>query len=349
MDQALIQRTRYLLRARFRRPQTCPDSMFISACKQSINWIESHPILKYAALALKDVPGEYQSQIDAIAREAPITCPYNPGRYAIEQSIQHSSACYLIIKKITDLGDLDDDKVDFLLRCFGEFLTGEDDIKSEDAIKTLRDVLIDGLYEYLDEHLDERNAIYGILLKYKQRSEWFQKTSLREIAEAGLEGKTGERALVLDVQQYVFDQGVEFYIEPSSPSGEADLILKTADERYLVIDAKYLKADATQSVIREKIAGGFHQVYRYCMDFNTSEGFLVVFMANSIRMRLDLETADGFPYLKLGNKLIYYIEINISDEPSASKSGKPTEMLIEREHLLSSDKVTAASAKGEKE
>jgi len=210
-------------------------------------------------------------------------------------------------------------------------------IKHEDAITVLRDVAIDGLYEYLDEHLDERNAIYAILLKYKQRSEWFRKARLRSYAIEGLEGKTGERALALDVQEYVLDQGVEFFIEPTSASGEVDLVLKTSEGRHIIIDAKYIKEDSNRSSIRDKLAAGFHQVAIYCSDFNVQEGFLVTFVEKSTRIRLNLDISDGFPYLTVGGKIVYYMEVNIANEPSASKSGKASEVEIDKNELISTE------------
>jgi hypothetical protein len=93
----------------------------------------------------------------------------------------------------------------------------------EHAYDTVRDVFIKGLYEYLDEQLDARNALLGLLLKYKHRSEWFRRGRLRQIAKEGLEKESGgERALAIDLQEYVYDQGVEYTIEPTSASGEPD-------------------------------------------------------------------------------------------------------------------------------
>lgn len=103
------------------------------------------------------------------------------------------------------------------------------------AIKALREVAIDGIYEYLDEQIDTRNVISSILLKYKQHSEWFHRKRLRDIADDGLEGIKGERGLARDLDEYVFNQHVEFIIEPRSSTGEADLILREPGGRYLVI------------------------------------------------------------------------------------------------------------------
>lgn len=63
---------------------------------------------------------------------------------------------------------------------------------------------------------------------------------------------------------------------------------------------------------------------------------MVNFVANTTRIRLGLDTLDNFPYLYVGNKIIYYIEVNIAEEPSASKSGKATEIELSQDELISS-------------
>ncbi|MDU0355660.1 hypothetical protein RS130_18825 [Paraglaciecola aquimarina] len=255
--------------------------------------------------------------------------------YTAETNLKHSSVCWLIVKGIAELENVEPRKQQFVIQCLGEYLNNDAHIKFDDAVSVLRDVAIDGLYEHLDEHLDERNSIYSILIKYKQRSEWFRKNRLRDYAQSGLENKKGEVALAIDVQEYILDQGVEFFVEPASASGEVDLVLKSSEGRYIVVDAKYVKNESSRSSVLNKLASGFHQVARYCNDFDVGEGFLVNFVANTTRIRLGLDTLDSFPYLNVGNKIIYYIEVNIADEPSASKSGKATEIELSKEELIS--------------
>jgi hypothetical protein len=80
---------------------------------------------------------------------------------------------------------------------------------------------------------------------------------------------------------------------------------------------------------------GFHQVARYCDDDHEPEGFLVSFIRTPKRISLELEESDGLWFLKLGGKTIYYLPVQISDEPSASKSGKAEEVIITKEELVS--------------
>lgn len=350
MDQLLLQRTRYVLRSRIRRVQTCPAALFVPTCQHLLKWIENHPVLSGIVCHLKEVPGEYKEQVTMTLNDAPEKVRsgggYDPGFYSAESSEEHAAACLAIVSAIAGLdsakvpphqkGDMGKQMEKFVVLNFGEYLTGDRHIKYDQALESLRDVAVDGLYEYLDEHIDTRNMLYAVLQKYKQRAEWFRRTRLRQIADNGLEGRTGERALALDLQEYVLDQGVEFVVEPLSASGEADLILRDSEGRYIIIDAKYIPADTTRSKILKKIASGFNQVSRYCDDYNEPAGFLVPFTRTSTKIRLELEESDSFRFLTLGGKTIYYLPVSIADLPSASTEGRAKEVSISTQELVDS-------------
>jgi len=333
MDQALIQRTRYLIRAKFRRVQSCPDTMIIHGCRQLLDWIYNHPLLKYMYIELKEYE-KYENLINEIIKGSiESQHRYTPPAYDIRKIIEHTAICYFIIKGISELNPTEE-RWEFVIRCIAEYLNRNDNIKFDEAVTVIKDIAIDGLFEYFDEQLDERNAIYGLLGKYKQLVEWFRYNKLRNFAENGNEGRDGEKALAYDVQEYLLDQGVEFFIEPSTASGEPDLVLRTAEGRYLLIDAKYIKDNHDLKIIKTKIASGFNQVAKYCNDYNEQSGFLVVFNANSIGIGNDFDVVDGFPFVKIDNKLIYYICIDISNSPSASKIGKAKGLEIYKRDMI---------------
>ncbi len=315
MDQRLLQRTRYILRARARRVQKCPQALFVPACVHFLDWITNHPVLSAITIHLKNSPGDYKGQIAKIIKEAPeammLRQNYQPGLYSAKSQNEHAGICLEVMYAVAGLLPLTKETQEYVIENLGEYLTGNNLIEDKAAIETIRDVAVDGLYEYLDEQLDTRNVLYAILLKYKQRSEWYHKSRLRDIQANGLEGKTGERALGVDLQEYVLDQGVEFTVEPSSVSGEVDLMLRDPEGRYILIDDKYIPADASRSFIRKKISDGISQVVRYCNDYNEPDGFLVTFTQTSDTIRLDLEEADGLRYIKLGEKTIYYLAVDI--------------------------------------
>ncbi|HXX23493.1 MAG TPA: hypothetical protein VEO19_10105 [Terriglobia bacterium] len=336
MDPQVIQRTRYVLRIRVRRAQTCPLALFPSACEHLLAWLESHPVLSSLVPRLKSPPAEAREQIEKIIADAPTSNPYYPYfSYSAASAEEHAALCLHVVRAVIRTAAMQPESRETALICLAEYLSGQLFDSAQEAVKALRDVPVDGTYEYLDEQIDTRNVVYSILLKYKQRSEWFHRSRLRAIADEGLEGAKGERSLARDLQEYVFSEHVEFIIEPRSSSGEADLMLREPCGRYLIIDAKYVPADATRSTIRDRIASGFHQVARYCEDFREPEGFLVSFIRSPKRISLELEESDGLSFLKLGGKAVYYLAVQISDEPSASKSGKADEVIIARGELVS--------------
>lgn len=336
MDPQVIQRTRYVLRARIRPTQTCPFALFPSACDHLLTWLKNHPVLSSLVTRLESLSTESQKQIQKIVADAPkVLGYYDPGFYTATSTEEHAALCQHVVRAVTNTTGMQQHVRDVVLIRLAQYLTGPGMLNPVKAVELLRDVAIDGVYEYLDEQIDTRNVIYSILLKYKQRSEWFHQKRLRAIADEGLEGVKGERGLARDLDEYVFDQHVEFIIESRSSSGEADLILREPGGRYLIIDAKYVPVDSTRSTIRDQMNSGFHQVARYCEDYREPEGFLISFVRTSKRISLELEESDGLRFLKLGGKTIYYLPVQISEEPSASRSGKAEEVIIIKEELVS--------------
>lgn len=347
MDQQLLQRTRYLLQTRFRRARTAPFGNFELVCGQVLNWLESHPLLSSILQHLDDVPGDHHQEIQVLlATEDRMTTRYyyltvRHGEreeaepeykgYTPKSIEEHASACLQIIRASIQRADEE------FYRLLSVYLTQEDygprggDKNPLDAIK---DIALHDLYEYLDEQLDGINAVNGLLRKYKQNLEWFQYERIQEVVEKGYNGEKGERALALHLQQYIFDQGVDFVVEPSSVSGKADLLLRDPSGQHIIIDAKLIANGSTPSTIKRKIAEGFNQVARYCDDYNQPEGFLAVFVNDDINILINVDQNDGFGFFKIAGSVIYYIALNIAARPTASKSGRARQVQISQEELL---------------
>lgn len=333
MDQELVQRTRYILRARFRTPLTCPPALLPSACSHLLGWLSRHPILGGHLAVVRSLENEPATRVRQTVADlaTPLDDGYEPGFYSASTLDEHVAVCLAVVEAVA--GDERSGGNEFLHRCLAEYLTKNDRIELDDAHQVIRDVALDGLFEYLDEQLDSRNMVLGVLQKYKQRCEWFHRERLRGIAAGTSKGK-GERALALDLYEYLFDQSVEFFVEPTSGSGEVDLVLREGDGRYILLDAKHLKADATPSTIRKKLADGFHQVAKYCEDYHQPAGHLVVFTESPRNISPELEPFDGWPGLRLGGKTIYLTQVSLADTPSASKLGKAEELAISRDDLI---------------
>lgn len=334
MDPLLVQRTRYALKSRFRWPQTCPVNLIVDACGQLMSWLENHPVLKMHLARLQNVETSALVEIEdifRIMRKEP--CESIERSYDASTFESHAAICLHVVRAVGALGGFSHHQAGQGLRSLAVYLGREELWKVEETVEVIRDVALDGLFEFLDERLDSDSAIYAVLLKYKERSQWFHRQRLRGYAAEGLEGKTGERGLAIDLYDYIHGQGVDLVIEQSSASGEPDLVLTNSDGRRLVIDAKYIPDEGKSAVIR-KLAHGFHQVARYCNDFSEPTGFLVVFLATSNRLALELEQRDGLDFVSIGGRCVYYLPILISDEPSASKSGIGKEITISLADLV---------------
>src|SRR5439155_15059754 len=112
--------------------------------------------------------------------------------------------------------------------------------KLDEALETIREVFLEPLYEYVDESLDEERAMLALLFRYKHRCEWFHRARLWELTQT--ESRKTETPLALDLYSYLHDQGINFNIEPSSLTGEVDLIAAQGSSDPLLADVKVFDA-----------------------------------------------------------------------------------------------------------
>jgi len=189
----------------------------------------------------------------------------------------------------------------------------------DDTLRRFTEVFAEPLYEYVDEQLDERGAILAVLRNYKHKVEWFQRAKLYESWKT--DTQRGEKTLALHLYEYLHDQGIRFFIEPSSVSGEADLVGAQQSDEPLIADAKIFNPDKRKRI--DYLAKGFKQLYTYCADYNENVGYLIVFNTSDTELRLLLEgETHGTPYAVLNNKTIFFIVIDIFlHAGSASKRG----------------------------
>lgn len=351
MDQQVVQHALHLLQARYRRVRMARAGHFEPVCRQVLQWLENHPVLGSMIAYLDNVPGEHHQEIELLRKYSK---SLNGARYHVvihdqdtrqehERDFrgytpttidEHASACLQSFRAAIDCPNYD------FFCLLAVYITQEeyDELLSvprrgEAALNVVKETIVLDLFEYLEEQLGGLSAVNGLLHKYRQYAEWFHTSELRAMAE-GYEDIDGEHALALHLQQYIFDQGVEFSIEPTSASGEIDLVLRDSFGHFILIDAKYVKEGSRPSEITRKISRGFNQVARYCSDYNQPEGFLAVFVDDDMAILIDLEQNGGTRYLKVGGYTIYYIEINISARPSASKAGRAKQITISRDSLV---------------
>src|SRR6266851_3948759 len=333
----IVQRSRYVLKSRVTRARRCPEPLFQPACIHLVDWLEHHAFFGPILTRLKAVAEPQVAALSAVAKQVRGGGQHyiQPGRIDSSTLEKHAAGCLAVVYTLAREPFPTPQVARLFLNCLSEYVTGDDKGTLTDWLDTIRDVALDGLYEYLDEQVDSRNALMSVLLKYQHRSEWFRRKRLREVAANGLENEaTGERALAIDLQEYVFNQGIEFVIEPVSATGEVDLVLRDSNDRHLILDAKYIQPEAPPSEVKRKLSHGFNQVAKYCGDYQEPAGYMIAFNNHAAQIVLPLEEVDGLRLFKVGNVAVYFVEVAISDTPPASKAGKASQIIVSAEELV---------------
>lgn len=202
----------------------------------------------------------------------------------------------------------------------------------DQSLDRFRDRYLDPFYEYVDEHIEERNLVLAELIRFKHLAEWFRRDELWSRWKS--ETRSGERALAFAVYEFLYEQGVDFQIEPASASGEADMVSAQHSEAPLVADVKIYDPESSRG--SAYIRRGFYQVYRYLHDFNQAIGYLVVFKGSEKLLVFSgaASNAEQVPFLTINDKTIFLIQIDIfpHQEP-ASKRGVPEQDVISEAEL----------------
>jgi hypothetical protein len=201
--------------------------------------------------------------------------------------------------------------------------------KIDEALDVIRDYFLTPFYEYIDEQLDDRRAMLSLLVRYKHRSEWFHRSRLWDLSQVEWRG---EKNLALDLYSYLHDQGIDFTIEPSSITGEIDLIAGQQTSDPLLLDAKIFDGEGRgKSYIRK----GFNQIYTYTQQYNEPFGYLVVFKTVETDLCFSLKASGQIPYVVHNHKTIFLLTIDIHPNPKpASQRGQLKAVEITEEELV---------------
>jgi len=188
----------------------------------------------------------------------------------------------------------------------------------EEDIDKFRKIFLAPFYEYLDEHLDDERAILWLLRRYKHKCEWFHRSVLHGLWKA--DTRKGEAKLKAHLFEYLHDQGMDFFIEPKSASGEVDLISDQVGEDRLIAEVKVFNPP---SAAKAHVGAGFNQCYSYTGDYNRPFGYLVVYNVSPTDLRFTVSHQEqSTPFVVHNGKTIFLLTIGICpDQPSASKRG----------------------------
>jgi hypothetical protein len=206
--------------------------------------------------------------------------------------------------------------------------------KYDEAADLLRSMFLEPFYEYLDEHIDDQQAILYFLGRYKQRCEWFHAESLRRAVTD--DTLRGEKTLARDLYEYLHSQGIEFHIEPRSASGIPDFLADQVGDDRVIADTKLFWPEKGKG--KPYILSGFHQAYTYACDYHEPFAHLVIYkMCSEALNFLTPETAASFPSFTVNNKTIFFVVVDICHHgASASKRGTMRSVDITPEDLVRS-------------
>ena len=221
--------------------------------------------------------------------------------------------------------------------------------KHDEALEMFKDVFVEPLYEYIDEQLDDQRAVLSLLRRYKHNCEWFRRPDLQAItddekarsAEPGKKSRV-EKRLALHLYEYLHNQGLSFSIEPSSASGEADLIAAQESDDPLVADVKVF--DPASGKNKAYLIHGFHQVYQYTLDYNEPFGYLVIFKTCEEGLAISSgEQEQSTSFITFNGKTVFFVIVDIfPHENSASERGKLKSYVITEQELITQHVDTEA-------
>lgn len=340
MDSQLVQRTRYQLQTRVRTVKTCPLLLFPVACGHLLDWIDNHPLLSALVAPLRGPITAHTTRLEADL--AKLGTPAYKEITGPWETKSREDAAALAVAALRSMRDVNlDDHGNNQKAYIVAFVSAAyqpprgKNPKGEEIVEALRDVCVQAIYDYLDEAIDSRNAVLALLVKYKHRCEMYRRYRLRDAATSGLEGRDGEKALAFDLYEYLHDQGVDFWIESTSASGEPDLVSREAGGEPLVADAKYIRSDLPRNKVVKTVASGFRQVLDYCKDHDEPVGYLVIFVDKDITIDLEAERDDAFLCFRTGGYTVYYVIIDIfGHNTTASKRPNAPVIKITRDEVI---------------
>ena len=319
MQDKFIQAIRYKLQKRVRRLNSADYQQFPMLLRVFFQYFNDSPILSGVRDELvARVAGDGVSEtIDRILN----------GEMLHGTSEAKSAAMgFHLLKKIADQSDED--------IIFKIGMKYRPSTKRNDHLELVREVFLEPFYEYVDEHLDDQQAILYFLRRYKHRCEWFHAERLRQAVRH--DTHKGEKTLALDLYEYLHDQGIDFHIEPHSTSGIPDFVADQVGKERVIADTKLFWPESSKG--KTYIISGFNQAYICACDYNEPCAYLVIFkMCHEGLNFLVPSTQASFPSVTVNNKTIFFIVVDIFEYgTSASKRGPLKSVDISERELVQS-------------
>jgi hypothetical protein len=293
------------------------DWEFFGKTKRLLTFLHSNTVLNGALAPLKEL---WTAQ--AITGQPLMEC------WGADSDLQNAARAYQMLS----FASTSEESLRQVQAQFARCATGT-------SYENMKPQLIQPLFDYLSEILDEQQVVLGYLLRYVRRCEWFDRARLQEQVkvcqeEAKAERKRAlvEQELKLDLYGYLHDQGLDFVIEPTWERGEIDLIADQKGENPTYIEAKVFRGKSDQAGLRE----GFHQLFTYLNQYKAPTGYLAVYKLCEENLSLQ---GDGIiqtiPFFTHAGKTLYVLIVDLCSGPkSPSSQGKLVTIRVTKEELV---------------
>jgi hypothetical protein len=315
----VVQAIRYKLQKRVRRLNSASHRQFPFLLRGFFHYLDSVPILAAVRdeLLVRAAPVEPAKSVERILA--------GEGLYG-ETDVEAAAMGYLLLVKYAQ--DPDRNGVEHIGRFFGG------GSKYDEMLDRLREAFLEPLYEYIDEHIDDQQAVLYFLRRYKHRCEWFHAERLRTLVEH--DTQRGEGSLAFDLYESLHNQGIDFHIEPQSASGIADFVADQVGEDRVVADAKIFWPEKGKG--KAYIISAFNQAYTYARDYNEPCAYLVIYkMSKEEPQFLMPSTSAMFPSATINNKTVFFVVVDICEHGvPASKRGQLRSVEISEADLIRS-------------
>ncbi|MFM0096383.1 hypothetical protein PQQ87_12275 [Paraburkholderia nemoris] len=311
MDSQYLQHLRFQLQKRVKRLNSCNVHLFHSNLVQFWGYLNNQPLFAGILARMDAESPRFDDSFESTLTQQ---------TFNISEREDEARAYYFRVIQHCALEPYDSGNRTEVQ--FGQALSNAS--KYDECLDTFREEFLEPFYELLDEALDQQTAALSLLIKYKRKIEWFERDEVAKLAE------TNERTLAKHLYAYLFDQGLDFHIEPQSVSGEADLVSPE-----LVLDAKIFDGMSDSRGTRY-IKHGVNQLLNYTRDFNQSVGYLVIYRTCEEDLQFGFANAGTpVPFLCIGGKTLYFLVVDICNyDKSASKRGGLKAHVLNEEDIL---------------
>ena len=198
------------------------------------------------------------------------------------------------------------------------------EVDLESRLNELSETVLDALYNYLDDQLDDSGDLLHLLLRFKLKTEWFRQDELYRAYHD--DTSRGEKSLDRVLREALFDGGIDFpFSQPESPSGKADVVSLSDENDPLVLEVKVY--DPRRSKGKPHLQQGFHQILRYAGDYQQTVGYLVVFNCSDNQLVFPSDNVDAGefpPRMVHDGKTVFLIciDLGVDREPASLEDPK---------------------------